>query len=145
VSLPMNPTVGSFAGGCPCAPSGHAVAAPPMSVMNSRRLMGPLARRGSHPTTSLLECRAVHHSKIDRRMAEMGQKRKSSDGAHVFRFAPEKRPGRFGLYRPVHEVPAACMSSERAVPLHALRCYGQKMQKRQRLLSCNGCYGLERR
>jgi hypothetical protein len=31
--------------------------------------------RGSHPTTSLWECRVVHHSKIDCRMAEMGHSR----------------------------------------------------------------------
>jgi rubredoxin len=33
------PTTGTF-GCCPCAASGHAAAAPPMRVMNSRRLMG---------------------------------------------------------------------------------------------------------
>jgi hypothetical protein len=36
--------VGNLAGCCARAASGHATAAPPSSVMNSRRLMGPLNR-----------------------------------------------------------------------------------------------------
>ena len=41
VAAPRNPMVGSFAGCCARAASGHAAAAPPSSVMNSRRLMRP--------------------------------------------------------------------------------------------------------
>jgi hypothetical protein len=52
------------------AASGRVAAAPPSRVMNSRRLMGFPSGRGSHPTTSLQECRVVHHSKIDCQMAE---------------------------------------------------------------------------
>ena len=37
VAAPKNPMVGSFAGCCARAASGHAAAAPPSSVMNSRR------------------------------------------------------------------------------------------------------------
>ena len=52
--------------------TGHAPA-PPTSVMNSRRLMCVLtSARGEHPTT--LRCRVVQHSKVDRRMVEMGHK-----------------------------------------------------------------------
>ena len=41
-----NPMVGSFAGCCAPAASGHATAAPPMSDMNSRRfIMAPVLRR----------------------------------------------------------------------------------------------------
>jgi hypothetical protein len=36
--VPKNPMVGSFAGCCARAASGHATAAPPSSVMNWRRL-----------------------------------------------------------------------------------------------------------
>ena len=36
-AAPKNPMVGSFAGCCARAASGHAAAAPPSSVMNSRR------------------------------------------------------------------------------------------------------------
>src|ERR1039458_7254293 len=39
VLAPKNPMVGSFAGCCARAANGHAAAAPPRSVMNSRRLM----------------------------------------------------------------------------------------------------------
>jgi hypothetical protein len=58
----MNPTKG-IVGCCARAASGHAAAAPPSKVMNSRRLMGYL-RRGSHPTTSSNERHVVHHSKF---------------------------------------------------------------------------------
>src|SRR5262249_26857020 len=69
------PTNGSAACCAPAA-SGHAAAAPPSSVMNSRRLMGATPQpEGSHPIAS--QCRVVHHSKIDRRMAETGQTEKS--------------------------------------------------------------------
>jgi hypothetical protein len=61
---------------CPRAANGHA-AAPPMSVMNSRRLMGvPLLRlEATHYHTAIAKTLLLHHSKIDRRMAEMGQTR----------------------------------------------------------------------
>jgi hypothetical protein len=39
VAVPRNPMVCSFAGCCARAASGHATAAPPSSVMNSRRLI----------------------------------------------------------------------------------------------------------
>src|SRR5262249_16014755 len=39
---------GEFRGRCARAPSGHGVAIPPSSVMNSRRLMGIPCMRGSH-------------------------------------------------------------------------------------------------
>ena len=61
-----------IAGCCARAVSGHAAAAPPSSVMNSRRLMGPLNSSGY--TLPLLETEncLVHHSKIDQRMTGVG-------------------------------------------------------------------------
>jgi hypothetical protein len=60
------------------AASGHATAAPPSAKMNSRRLMcRPLSDDHTLPHRCK-EYRAVHHSKIDRRMAEMGQNAKTS-------------------------------------------------------------------
>src|SRR5262245_5941351 len=44
-------------------------------VMNSRRLIGS-PPQGPHITTPLRENAGAHHSKIDRRMAEMGQSRR---------------------------------------------------------------------
>jgi hypothetical protein len=52
-SVPRNPMVGSLPGCCALAASGQAMAVPPASVMNSRRLMASLSGRGSYPTTSL--------------------------------------------------------------------------------------------
>jgi hypothetical protein len=42
VLVPKNPMVGSFVGCCARAPTGHVTAAPPSSVMNSRRLMSDM-------------------------------------------------------------------------------------------------------
>jgi hypothetical protein len=54
------------------APTGHAAAAPPSNVMNSRRLMGILSLRGSHPTTSS-KSRVVHHSILAHSTSATGQ------------------------------------------------------------------------
>jgi hypothetical protein len=58
---------------CARAASGSA-AAPPMSVMKSRRLMGSLSPRITpyHIAVGMPPC---DHNKIDRRMAEVGQLR----------------------------------------------------------------------
>ena len=45
---PKNPMVGSFAGCCARAASGHAAAAPPRRVMNSRRRISAPKLRGQH-------------------------------------------------------------------------------------------------
>jgi hypothetical protein len=58
---------------CARAISGHAAAALPRKVINSRRRMSCLGR-GLHSTTSLDDGGVVRRSKIDHRMAEMGQK-----------------------------------------------------------------------
>jgi hypothetical protein len=68
--------VGSFPACCARAANGQA-AAPPSSVMNSRRLMSarPQAEGRTLPHR-LRESAAVQHSKIDRRMSESGQLRR---------------------------------------------------------------------
>ena len=54
--------------------SGHAAAAPPSSVMNSRRLIGALPPGlGPHIITSLCKNAAVHHSKNCALMSQMGR------------------------------------------------------------------------
>jgi hypothetical protein len=55
-----NPMIGNLPACCARIVSGHA-AAPPTSVMNSRRLMGIASVRGSHPIISS-KSRIVHHS-----------------------------------------------------------------------------------
>jgi copper oxidase (laccase) domain-containing protein len=57
--------------------SGHAAAAPPSSVMKSRRLMGTLVKLRAHVTTPLRKNAAVHHSKNCALMSQMGQNEKS--------------------------------------------------------------------
>jgi hypothetical protein len=60
-------------GFCALAACGHKTAAPPISVMNSRRLIGPTSNAGTpHITTSLRQSAVVQHSKIDRQMAALG-------------------------------------------------------------------------
>jgi hypothetical protein len=60
---------------CACAASGHA-AAPPRSVMNSRRFMGaPTSALGPDITTPLRKNAAVHHSKNCVMMSQMGHSR----------------------------------------------------------------------
>src|SRR5262249_2193836 len=56
--------------------SGHAAAAPPISPMNSRRLMCPSSRVVKRTTSLRRRNCVVHHGKIDRRMSESGQKRR---------------------------------------------------------------------
>jgi hypothetical protein len=74
VLWPRYPMVGSFAGCCARAASGHAPVAPPSSVMKSRRLMGhPL------PTSTLYHivehgC-VVRHSKFDPLVTGLGHSR----------------------------------------------------------------------
>ena len=58
-------------GCCARAASGHA-AAPPSSVMNSRRLMLTSLRRGSDLTTPSSENRTVRHSKSSGQMSQLG-------------------------------------------------------------------------
>jgi hypothetical protein len=59
---------------CALAASGHAAAAPPSSVMNSRRLIGALPPGlGPHIITSLCKNAAVHHSKNCALMSQMGR------------------------------------------------------------------------
>jgi hypothetical protein len=66
--------VGIFADGCARAASGHAIAAPPSSDMNARRLMvAPSSGLGPHITTPLRKGAAVHHSKNCAMMSQMGQ------------------------------------------------------------------------
>src|SRR5438128_164983 len=61
---------------CARAASGHAAAAPPSSVMNLRRLMdSPSSAYGRTLPHPLCEKAAVHSSKIDHSMAEMGHDR----------------------------------------------------------------------
>ena len=69
---PRNPMmVGSFAA-CARATNGHA-AAPPSSVMNSRRLMGLRpSGQGPHPSTSLGESSVAHRSKMGCLLTAMG-------------------------------------------------------------------------
>ena len=45
---PKNPIVGSFAACCARAASGQIAVAPPSSVINSRRLMGPTPKSNDH-------------------------------------------------------------------------------------------------
>jgi hypothetical protein len=59
-----------------------------MDAMNSRRLMGFPPDQGLHATTSQNEGCVVHTAKF-RGRCRLGQNRKSSRGAHVFRFGPE--------------------------------------------------------
>jgi hypothetical protein len=70
-----NPTTG-IADCCARVASGHD-AAPPSNVMNWRRLMMSPLKSARHITTRLRDGALVHHSKIDRRMTEMGQKRRT--------------------------------------------------------------------
>ena len=81
-----------IAGCCACAMRGHAAAAPPSSVMKSRRLIGLVSsERGPHATTLLTNGPAVQRGKINRGMAEMGQNRKGSQRALVVRFCLKSR------------------------------------------------------
>ena len=75
---------------CAGAPSGHAAAAPPISMMNSRRLMGHPCRR-AHPTTSWSKGRVVRHSKFDPLMTGLGQPLPSQDfcGTAAFPLKPD--------------------------------------------------------
>src|SRR4051812_33871435 len=58
---------------CALATADHvAAAAPPMSVMNSRRLMLTHLRRGSDLTTPSSENRVVRHSKSSGQMSQLG-------------------------------------------------------------------------
>src|SRR5262245_66280816 len=66
------PTTG-IAGCCATAASGQAAAAPPSSVMNSRRFMGGGPHVGGRTIPRrCLKKAAVHRSKIEYQMEEMG-------------------------------------------------------------------------
>jgi hypothetical protein len=49
-----------------------------------------LTVRGSHPSTSLQDCRVVHNNKIDGRMAEMGRTQSFEDVGSNVRFARKR-------------------------------------------------------
>jgi len=72
----------------PRAENGHAAAALPRSVMNSRRLMNLPSDPGPHSTTSRMENCASHRSKNGPLMTASGQKTKYSIRAYVFRSGP---------------------------------------------------------
>jgi hypothetical protein len=79
-----------IAGCCARATSGHA-AAPPSSVMNaSRRLMRCPPQTGGHTLPHrYAKTLLLHHSKIDRRMAEMGQTRPFGDVCSMSALPPK--------------------------------------------------------
>src|SRR5262245_34846772 len=97
-----NPITG-IAACCACAASGHA-AAPPTSVMNSRRLI--VAPRGqNHAPHRLTVVRVLERGErgancdqlfwagnVGFESHDRGQNRKSSKSANVFQFAPESGP-----------------------------------------------------
>ena len=49
---------------------------------------GFLSAGGLQPITRCRKCRVVHHSKIEHRMAELGQNAKNSHRAYLVRFTP---------------------------------------------------------
>src|SRR5262245_15758713 len=56
---PRNPTVGTFAGCCARAASGHAAAAPPSNEINSRRFIRSPRRRGRVGVTVLPDLKSL--------------------------------------------------------------------------------------
>ena len=73
---PRNPITGIVAC-CARAASGHTVA-PPMSVMNSRRLMGVPSQASGRTLPHLLRTNAaVHRSKDSALMSQMGHSHRS--------------------------------------------------------------------
>src|SRR5262252_7488811 len=76
---PKNPMVGSLPGCCARAPSGHATAAPPSSVMNSRRVI----RSASSMRTLLLQsfCDDVSHGRAGRpaQLQDAGNRQPNDD------------------------------------------------------------------
>src|SRR5258708_3176403 len=81
------PITGSF---CARAASGHA-AAPPTSVMNSRRLMRSPQSEDHTLPQRCKECRVVHHNKIGRRLQRWVSRDRGGRShtiVHV-RFAPK--------------------------------------------------------
>src|SRR5215813_15522979 len=89
---------------CARASSGNAIAAPPTSVMNSRRLI--VAPRGqNHAPHRLTAVRVLERGErgancdqlfwagnVGFESHDRGQNRKSSKSANVFQFAPESGP-----------------------------------------------------
>src|SRR5262249_35462366 len=81
-----NPTVGN-ADCCARAASGHPAAAPPTSVMNSRRLTGqPLKQRVLH--YHAVGC-IVHHGKFWMPMSALGQKQTFDDVRRMSALPPK--------------------------------------------------------
>src|SRR5215204_7131668 len=68
---------GELIGCCARAASGHAAAAPPSSVMNSRRLMGSSRADPSSKLRLSQEACVVRHSKIARPTSGLGHTRSS--------------------------------------------------------------------
>ena len=71
---PLRKPITGIAGCCARAASGHA-AAPPSSVMNSRRFMRPLHAKWRHTATT---GHVVRHNKADPPMSQMGHGRSKS-------------------------------------------------------------------
>jgi hypothetical protein len=73
--VPRNPIVGSFLGCCARAASGHPTAAPPSSVMNSRRpIRSPRRRQLSNAVATLAtRLRLTPSSKLDKRTPTDGE------------------------------------------------------------------------
>ena len=82
-ALLRNPTTG-IADCCARATSGQAMAAPPASVMNSRRLMcAPLSPSDCTLPHGCRKCWVVHHGKFARRLAALGHKPRRRSGPGV--------------------------------------------------------------
>src|SRR5262245_47867095 len=93
-ALLRNPITGIVAC-CARAASGHATAAPPSSVMNSRRLMGFPEGQGSQMNYSRV--RAVHRSKSGRLMSALGRVSRVSPVHTAVRNCTRDEGGSFGI------------------------------------------------